>query len=185
MDGEALHIDGEQRPRPADQAAYLAALREAQTGWKKAGLDARIGVLQQWKQELVSARDDIVAALSTDTGRRSMAAGELDGLVRSIDRWCELAPTLVGDEERPSKTMPDVGLRQQLEPYPLLGVISPWNFPLLLSFIDAVPALLAGCSVIIKPSEVTPRFAEPVGATVEQPGSRAPFARHAGRRTTR
>ena len=147
-------------------APMTAALRESQAGWKDAGLDARIGVLQQWKQELVTARDDIVSALSTDTGRRAMAGGELDGLVRSIDRWCELAPTLVGDEERPSQTMPDVGLRQQLEPYPLLGVISPWNFPLLLSFIDAVPALLAGCAVIIKPSEVTPRFAEPVGATI-------------------
>jgi acyl-CoA reductase-like NAD-dependent aldehyde dehydrogenase len=48
----------------------------------------------------------------------------------------------------------------------LLGVISPWNFPLLLSFIDAVPALLAGCAAIIKPSEVTPRFAEPVAETI-------------------
>ena len=147
-------------------APMAAAIREAQGGWKDAGLAARIDVLQRWKQELVAARDDIVAALSNDTGRRAMAGGEFDGLVRSIDRWCELAPTLVTDEERASKTMPDVGLRQQLEPYPLLGVISPWNFPLLLSFIDAVPALLAGCAVIIKPSEVTPRFAEPVGGTI-------------------
>jgi succinate-semialdehyde dehydrogenase/glutarate-semialdehyde dehydrogenase len=40
----------------------------------------------------------------------------------------------------------------------LIGVISPWNFPFLLSLIDAIPALFAGCSIIIKPSEVTPRF---------------------------
>ena len=49
-------------------APMTAALRESQAGWKDAGLDARIGVLQQWKQELVAARDDIVSALSTDTG---------------------------------------------------------------------------------------------------------------------
>lgn len=41
---------------------------------------------------------------------------------------------------------------------PLVGVVSPWNFPLLLSFVDTVPALLAGSAVIIKPSEVTPRW---------------------------
>jgi len=51
---------------------------------------------------------------------------------------------------------------QRAVPYPVLAVISPWNYPLILSFIDAVPALLAGCSVIIKPSEVTPRFIEPI-----------------------
>ena len=45
-------------------------------------------------------------------------------------------------------------------------MISPWNFPLLLSFIDATPALLAGCAVLIKPSEVTPRFAAPVAEAI-------------------
>ena len=58
--------------------------------------------------------------------------------------------------------MPDAKLAQQLVPYPLLGVISPWNFPLMLSAIDAIPALIAGSAAIIKPSEVTPRFIEPL-----------------------
>jgi acyl-CoA reductase-like NAD-dependent aldehyde dehydrogenase len=48
----------------------------------------------------------------------------------------------------------------------LLGVVSPWNQPFLLSMIDAVPALLAGCAVIVKPSEVTPRFIEPLMRSV-------------------
>jgi betaine-aldehyde dehydrogenase len=37
-----------------------------------------------------------------------------------------------------------------------VGVISPWNFPLILSLGDAIPALVAGCAVVVKPSEVTP-----------------------------
>jgi aldehyde dehydrogenase (NAD+) len=45
-------------------------------------------------------------------------------------------------------------------------VISPWNFPLLLGLIDAVPALAAGCAVLVKPSEVTPRFIAPLMRTV-------------------
>ena len=55
-------------------------------------------------------------------------------------------------------------------PYSLVGVISPWNFPLTLSMIDTIPALLAGCTVIIKPSEVTPRFVEPVMAAIKDAG---------------
>ena len=47
-------------------------------------------------------------------------------------------------------------LRVQYRPYPVVGVISPWNFPLILSLGDAVPALQAGAAVVIKPSEVTP-----------------------------
>ena len=47
-------------------------------------------------------------------------------------------------------------LRVQYRPYPVVGVISPWNFPLILSLGDAIPALQAGAAVVIKPSEVTP-----------------------------
>jgi len=151
----------------ADEIYALAtACRAAQPGWRDRGIEGRIEVLQRWKDELASSADTIVAALSTDTGRQAIARGELFGVIGMIDRWCREAPALVAGEERPSTMLPDVGLRQQLDPYPLLGVISPWNFPLLLSFIDAVPALLAGCATIIKPSEVTPRFAAPVSDSI-------------------
>jgi acyl-CoA reductase-like NAD-dependent aldehyde dehydrogenase len=43
-----------------------------------------------------------------------------------------------------------------------VGIISPWNFPLLLSTIDLIPALLAGCAAVVKPSEITPRFVQPL-----------------------
>lgn len=49
-----------------------------------------------------------------------------------------------------------------------MGVISSWNFPLFLSLIDTIPALLAGCSVIVKPSEITPRFIEVLQKTINQ-----------------
>jgi acyl-CoA reductase-like NAD-dependent aldehyde dehydrogenase len=62
--------------------------------------------------------------------------------------------------------MPNVEIHGETSPYQILGAISPWNFPLLLSFIDVIPALLAGCSAVIKPSEVTPRFAVPVARSI-------------------
>jgi acyl-CoA reductase-like NAD-dependent aldehyde dehydrogenase len=50
-------------------------------------------------------------------------------------------------------------LRIRYRPYPVVGVISPWNFPLILAYDDAIPALMAGSAVVIKPSEVTPLVA--------------------------
>lgn len=62
--------------------------------------------------------------------------------------------------------MPSISFRTQLVPYQLVGVISPWNGPLLLSCLDPVPALFAGAAVIVKPSEVAPRFVEPLMDTI-------------------
>ena len=153
----------------ANRIANLAeALRAAQPGWRDRGVRARIETMQAWKTALTESADDIVEALATDTGRKTLARGEVFGVIGMLERWCAQAPGLMECEEHPSATLPNVALRRQLDPYPLLGVISPWNFPLLLSFIDAIPALMAGCAVIIKPSEVTPRFVAPIARTIEQ-----------------
>lgn len=153
---------------PEDIAPLAAELAKGQSEWLAMGVANRIDIMQRWKNEIAAASDDIFAALSTDTGRRAIARGEIFGVCGMIDNWCKLAPDLVSADERPSLNLPDVALRRQLDPYPLLGVISPWNFPFLLSFIDAIPALIAGCAAIIKPSEVTPRFATAVAASIEK-----------------
>ena len=62
--------------------------------------------------------------------------------------------------------MPSVRHAPNWRPYGLVGVVSPWNFPLLLGMIDAIPALVAGCAVLVKPSEVTPRFAVPLSEVI-------------------
>ncbi|MFK7889106.1 MAG: aldehyde dehydrogenase family protein, partial [Gammaproteobacteria bacterium] len=142
------------------------ALRTAQSAWQAAGLEARIAALRALQKEIEQRQDSIATALSIDTGRGTLARGEVGGVLRSMERWCTIAPELMRGVIAPS-SLPNVSIEQTIEPYPLLGVISPWNFPLLLSFIDATPALLAGCAVLIKPSEVTPRFAAAVAQAVE------------------
>jgi acyl-CoA reductase-like NAD-dependent aldehyde dehydrogenase len=62
--------------------------------------------------------------------------------------------------------VPTIEVRTQFVPYPLCGVISPWNAPMMLALLDAVPALFAGCAVLLKPSEITPRFAGPLFGSV-------------------
>lgn len=152
-------------PTPDDLAKQCRSLREAQVGWQQGGLEARIGALQQWKQAVQTNRDELIAALVADTGRFSVSVLEVDSFLGSLDRWCRLAPELLRGEER-NTAIPFIRLQQTAVPYPLVGVISPWNFPLLLSTIDTIPALLAGCAVVVKPSEIAPRFLEPLMQTI-------------------
>ncbi len=162
-------VDYQLEPYSPEQLGSVAdSLRAAQMVWDAGGLEARCQAMGQWVVALKDRESEIVAALTADTGRRAISAGEFAGTLAAIERWCTLAPELMATTPRPSRGMPQVELAEQLVPYPLVGVISPWNFPLTLSLIDAIPALLAGCAVMIKPSEVTPRFVEPINGALDQ-----------------
>ena len=140
------------------------SLRSAQVEWGNAPLAYRISIMLKWADAIEARRDAIVKAESQDTGRWRLASESPDGIIWGIRGWCERAETVIENALRAgqSSTMPSIKLAQQLVPYSLLGVISPWNFPMMLSSIDAIPALIAGSAAIIKPSEVTPRFIEPL-----------------------
>ncbi|MEH2242284.1 aldehyde dehydrogenase family protein [Nostoc sp.] len=144
-------------PPPRLLAQQCNRSRRAQVRWQQLGLEGRIEALQQWKKAILSERDRLTEALLNDTGRLSTSVLEIDSFLSSIDRWCKLAPELL-QESAKNTAIPFIALQQTSVPYPLVGIISPWNFPLLLSTIDTIPALLAGCAVIVKPSEIAPRF---------------------------
>jgi acyl-CoA reductase-like NAD-dependent aldehyde dehydrogenase len=168
-------------PSPDELALLCRRLRAAQPAWSEAGLERRVAVLLQFKAALERRREAIVAALSADTGRFLMAASEVASTAGAIERWCRQAPALMREAEGHSLQVPSIHYRNQWVPYSLVGVISPWNFPMVLAFIDAIPALLAGCAVLIKPSEITPRFAEAVRPAIEDvPELAAVLAMHAG-----
>ena len=148
-------------PSAATLTATLTGLRAAQPAWAAEPLAHRIEVLGRWRTEWLSRQNEIVAALAADTGRHLLAVSEFQAVLGMIDRWSRAAPALAQEEDFRSAALPTISYRSQYVPYPLVGVISPWNFPVALCFIDAVPALLAGCAVFVKPSEVTPRFVIP------------------------
>ncbi|MBL8201255.1 MAG: aldehyde dehydrogenase family protein [Chromatiales bacterium] len=158
---------------PAALAAIAARLRAGQVAWAAAGVAGRTAVLKAWSERLLANPGPLLDALSTDTGRHLLAGNEfraLAGLVAGNGAMAAhaLAPQeQAGAPERASVT-PGIGIRSQLVPYGLVGVISPWNFPFLLSMLDTIPALLAGCAVLVKPSEVTPRFVAPLMASVRE-----------------
>lgn len=153
-------------PSAAQLTDMAQRLRAAQRPWSARPLAERVAVLQRFKAELLARRELIIDRLATDTGRYAITLGEFGAVIGMIDRWCRMAPELAQPVEGRSSVHPSISYRSQHVPYALVGVISPWNFPFTLAFIDAVPALLAGCAVLMKPSEVTPRFAAPVRAAL-------------------
>nr|WP_225908086.1 aldehyde dehydrogenase family protein [Hyphomonas sediminis] len=155
---------------PEEISATAQRLRAAQRGWTALPLAERGAALLRLADALVKFRTEITAALEIDTGRRRIAGLELDGAVASLRGWVAQAPTLLPEGWTQGRAMPHIRHAPQFVPYALTGVISPWNFPLTLSMIDTIPALLAGSAVIIKPSEVTPRFAAPMMAAIAEAG---------------
>ena len=136
-------------------------LRRAQKSWQEIGLEIRIAALQEWKQAIISIKDKLSDALVADTGRWAFSQLEIDSFLANIDYWCRVAPKILRSP-RQETSVRFIQLEQTGVPYQLVGVISPCSFPLMLSTIDTIPALIAGCAVIVKPSEITPRFMAPL-----------------------
>src|SRR5580693_6849452 len=155
-------------PAPDELARTCDRLRAAQVKWAAAPLEHRIEVLTRWADELEKAYAALAAADSEDTGGCLISLMAPRIAVGNVRAWAADAPQVFAEAARSgtSSVMPSISFRTQLVPYPLVGVISPWNGPLMLSCLDPVPALFAGSAVIVKPSEVAPRFVEPLLATI-------------------
>jgi succinate-semialdehyde dehydrogenase / glutarate-semialdehyde dehydrogenase len=158
-------------PATAEEVARKAArLRTNQKKWAARPVQERISIMRRWVAGRVAHAKVIGAADGADTGGCHTSQFTAFIAVANISGWCEdvegvLTRAHVNDQ---SITMPSVQIRSQLIPYGLVGVISPWNAPMMLSLLDAVPALFAGSAVLLKPSEVTPRFVEPLMHTVQR-----------------
>ncbi|WP_083549801.1 aldehyde dehydrogenase family protein [Sphingorhabdus lutea] len=144
-------------------------MRDAQYNWAARKVEERGAILEKLALSIEKHGGDIAAALTLDTGRRKISVIEVDGTAKLLRRWAANAPEIIAaakGRENPT-SVPNISTKTALRPYALIGVISPWNFPLTLALIDAVPALMAGCAVIIKPSEITPRFIAPLLTAIE------------------
>lgn len=151
-------------------AAEAARLRAMQRDWEALGPDGRAAVLLRFADAIVAAAPQIAAALTVDTGRGAVSWIEVQGAAGNVRRWAARGPELFAGldrEPKPSAT-PGVEIATHYSAFALFGAIAPWNFPVILSHIDAVPALMAGSAALVKPSEVTPRFVEPMRAVLAE-----------------
>ena len=145
--------------------------RAAQTDWRAKGLEARCEAIRKFADALEAHAGSVMQALEIDTGRRKLAQAEVFGVIANLRTWADRAPTLMPKSDwTQGRAKSNFKHINDYVPYALVGIISPWNFPITLSFIDAIPALLAGGCVIIKPSEVTPRFADALAPVIAEAG---------------
>ncbi|MEV4244265.1 aldehyde dehydrogenase family protein [Streptosporangium canum] len=155
-------------PSAAELSQLTTRLRAAQPGWAALSPEARGAALLTWRKEIAAAEGSLLSALIADTGRHAESVMEVRSVLGMLERWAALAPALLTPEAPLAAAVPGIEIRQTLVPFQLTGVISPWNFPLLLGLIDAIPALAAGSAVLAKPSEVTPRFIAPLMETIRR-----------------
>jgi hypothetical protein len=147
---------------PKDSVKDIARiLRANQAAWQAMGYEKRLEILAAWNVEVQKDKDVILEALIADTGRLVESQREMLRLPSSIEKLAVLGKEVFKERSHRLSSMPHVEIQGGLSPYPLVGVISPWNFPLSSSLLDTIPALVAGCAAIVKPSEFTPRFVKP------------------------
>src|SRR5688572_59367 len=149
-----LPIDG-----PDRVGEVVARVRAAQPEWEAMGIAGRyewLGKLRDW---LIDNGEHVAEVMQSETGKvRGDAALETPYLADLINFYGQNGPGFLADEH-PTAHLPLYRVRKltvSYRPYPVVGIISPWNFPLMLSLGDAIPALMAGAAVVLKPSEFTP-----------------------------
>ena len=149
---------------PEDISSITTALRAAQAQWVAMGASGRAACLNRFADAVMVEVGPLGQALSIDTGRSTFAQFEAIKSVELIRLWAERAGPILDELAGAGQSgqVPTVHYQHRLIPYQVVAVISPWNVPLLLAMIDSLAALSAGCSVLLKPSEVTPRFIEPL-----------------------
>ncbi|MDP9377040.1 MAG: succinic semialdehyde dehydrogenase [Actinomycetota bacterium] len=146
--------------RPDDVAGLVARARAAQPLWEDAGFDERCRILSRAQKWLLDHEQRVIDTLVSETGKTYEDAlmVEVGYLASALGFWVKRAPGYLKDERIRSASPVLAGrkLVKRYRPIGVVGVIGPWNFPLVNAFGDCVPALAAGNAVILKPSELTP-----------------------------
>jgi betaine-aldehyde dehydrogenase len=140
----------------ADVAHAVSAAKSAFDIWRKTPAIDRAALLHEASAKMRANWDQLVTTLTLEEGKPvSENEEEMEWVAGTFDYYAEL-----GRHSR-GKVLPSPEPENQLnlvlkEPYGVVGCITPWNYPLLLLAWKIAPALAAGNTVVIKPSEMTP-----------------------------
>jgi succinate-semialdehyde dehydrogenase/glutarate-semialdehyde dehydrogenase len=141
----------------ADVCSTVSRAREAQIRWAKARFPERARIIRRFHDLILDERNRILDTVQAETGKaRRDAFAEVVTVAGTARYYLSHA----GEHLRVRRGEPAVPLITSSEivykPHGVVGLITPWNYPFLLAIADAVPALLAGNAVVLKPSELTP-----------------------------
>ncbi|WP_115864869.1 succinic semialdehyde dehydrogenase [Halorussus litoreus] len=142
---------------PEDVDAAVERAREAQTAWADRDPESRADLLLRFHDLVLDHREELLDFAQLESGKaRADAFEEVLDVAATARYYAHRADDYLAPERRkgvlPLLTRTTVHRR----PVGVVGVISPWNYPLTLAISDAIPALLAGNSVVLKPASETP-----------------------------
>ena len=139
---------------PEDIDAAVRAAERAFPAWSGLPASERAKYLLRIAETLSENRDRIALVNTRETGKpiRESAMVEIGGSVRTLEYYSGAHTQLNGETIQVNENQISLTIR---EPVGVAAHIIPWNFPLLLSFWKIAPALVAGCTIVIKPAELT------------------------------
>ncbi len=157
-----------------DVASALAAARKAQPEWAARSVGERARYLTRAVPKLIERQDEFIDVLLRESGKpRSEALMmEIFSACDALTYYAKHAAEMLHSEKRHLHGFMRLmkKLRIEYRPLGVIGVISPWNGPFILSLNPTIQALLAGNAVLLKPSEVTPYSGKLVGDLLEAVG---------------
>lgn len=139
--------------------AAVARARSAQTGWNELGVKQRLTILRTFQRLLLEKKSDIAQAITREAGKplvESLVSEVL--VVLDSARFCiDNAYSFLRPETVPhgNPAMKAKSGRILREPYGVIGIISPWNYPFAIPATESIAALITGNTVVLKPSEFT------------------------------
>ena len=133
----------------------VAAARGALPGWRGLTAKARSVILRRWYDRVLDARSDLARLLTAEQGKPlAEAEGEITYAAAFIEWFSEEARRAYGDVIPGHQA--DRRLLVLKQAVGVVAAVTPWNFPAAMVTRKVAPALAAGCTVVLKPSELTP-----------------------------
>ncbi|CAI5485921.1 unnamed protein product [Closterium sp. Naga37s-1] len=133
----------------------IAAASAAFPGWSTRTAKERAAVLRRWYELIIANREELALLMTLEQGKPlAEARGEVDYSAGYVQLYAEEATRTYGDII--PAPLADRRILVQKQPVGVVAVITPWNFPLAMIARKVAPALSAGCTVVAKPSELTP-----------------------------
>ncbi len=139
-----------------DVAAAIARARRAQAEWAARPLLQRAAALLRFHDLVLNHRDEILDLMQIETGKaRRDAVEEIVDIAITARYYAYHGPRLLRPRRRRGLIPLLTRVTELRHPIGVVGIIAPWNYPLTLAVGDALPALLAGNAIVLKPAEAT------------------------------
>ncbi|MGA0066959.1 MAG: aldehyde dehydrogenase family protein, partial [Candidatus Nanopelagicales bacterium] len=139
-----------------DVASAAARARSVQREWAERPVRDRVRIMRRFHDLVIAKRDEALDLLQWEVGKaRADALEEVLDVAVVAQYYTRKAPGLLKSRRVRGALPLLVGVEEIRKPVGLVGIIAPWNYPLTLAASDAIPALLAGNGVLLKPDPQT------------------------------